>query len=76
MIDTVFNDISLQLNPATKPNEEVDLLFSVVRLLLFGTNLGNCCCCSVAKSYLTLCDLMDYTMPGFPVSHYFLEFDR
>ena len=75
MIDTIFNGISVYLNLATKPIEEVDPLFSVVRLLLFGTNLDNCCC-SVAKSYLTLCDLMDCTMPGFPVSHYFLEFNR
>ena len=25
------------------------------------------CCCSVAKSYLTLCDPMDCSTPGFPV---------
>ena len=29
---------------------------------------------SVAKSYLTLCDLMDYSMPSFPVPHHLLEF--
>ena len=33
-----------------------------------------CCCCLVAKSYLTLCDLMDYSMPSFPVPHHLLEF--
>jgi len=33
-----------------------------------------CCCCSVMKSCLTLCDLMDCNMPGFPVLHYPLEF--
>ena len=33
-----------------------------------------CCCCSVAKSCLTLCDPMDYGTPGFSVPHYFLEF--
>ena len=32
------------------------------------------CCCSVAKSYLTLCDPMDCNMPGFPVLHYLPEF--
>ena len=32
------------------------------------------CCCSVAKSCLTLCDLMNYSTPGFPVLHYLLEF--
>ena len=31
-------------------------------------------CCSVAQSCLTLCDPMDYTMPGFLVLHYLLEF--
>ena len=31
-------------------------------------------CCSVAKLYLTICDSMDYSMPGFPVFHYILEF--
>ena len=30
-------------------------------------------CCSVAQSCLTLCDLMDCSMPGFPVLHYLLE---
>ena len=29
-----------------------------------------CCCCSVTQSYLTLCDPMDCSMPGFPVLHY------
>ena len=32
------------------------------------------CCCSVAKSCLTLCNPMDCSMPGFPVLHYLLEF--
>ena len=32
------------------------------------------CCCSVAKLCLTLCDLMDRSMPGFPVLHYIPEF--
>ena len=31
-------------------------------------------CCSVAQSYLTLCDLMNCSAPGFPVLHYLLEF--
>ena len=29
------------------------------------------CCCSVAKSCLTLCDPLDCSMPGFPALHYF-----
>ena len=33
-----------------------------------------CCrCCSVAKSYLTLCDPVDCSSPGFPVLGYFPE---
>ena len=31
------------------------------------------CCCSVAKSSLTLCDPMDCCTPGFPVHHRLLE---
>ena len=30
-------------------------------------------CCSAALSCLTLCDLMDCSMPGVPVFHYLLE---
>ena len=33
-----------------------------------------CCCCLVAKSCPTLCDPRVYSMPGFPVLHYILEF--
>ena len=29
----------------------------------------NDCCCSVAKSCLTLCDPTNYSMSGFPVLH-------
>jgi len=31
------------------------------------------CCCSVAQSFLTLCDPMDGSMPGFPVLHHLPE---
>ena len=34
----------------------------------------NCCCCSVAHSCPTLCDLVDCSMPGFHIMHYLLEF--
>ena len=33
-------------------------------------------CCSVTKSCPTLCDLMDYSMLGFPVLHYLPEFSQ
>ena len=35
---------------------------------------GFCCCCSVAKSCLTLSNPMDYSMPGSTVLHYLPEF--
>ena len=35
---------------------------------------GFICCCSVAKSSLTLCDCMDCSMPGSSVLHYLPEF--
>ena len=31
-------------------------------------------CCSVAQFCLTLCELLDCSMPGFPVFHHLLEF--
>ena len=37
-------------------------------------NLLHFCCCSVAKSCLTLCDPMDCSMPGFLVLHYLPKF--
>ena len=44
-----------------------------------GYNLvKKCCvkhsCCSVTKSYQTLCDPLDCSMADFPVIHYLLEF--
>ena len=35
-----------------------------------------CCCCSVAKLCLTLCNLMNCTIPGFSVHHYLPEFPQ
>ena len=32
-----------------------------------------CCCCSLAKSCLTLCNPMDCSTPCFPVPHHLLE---
>ena len=39
--------------------------------LVLGCNC--CCCCSVTQSCSTLCDLMDCSMPGFPVLHHLQE---
>ena len=35
-----------------------------------------CCCCSVTKSYPTLCDPMDRSTPGFPVLHHLPKFSQ
>ena len=35
---------------------------------------GSSFCCSIAKPCLTLCEPMDYSIAGFPVLHYLLEF--
>ena len=35
-----------------------------------------CYCCSVTKSFLTLCDPMDCSTPGFPVLHPLPEFTQ
>ena len=45
--------------------EQLSLLLSCNRTVI---------CCSIAKSYLTLCNPMDCRTPGFPVLHYLLEF--
>ena len=37
--------------------------------VLPANELLTLCCCSVAKSCLTLCDLMNCSMPGFPIHH-------
>ena len=39
-----------------------------------GNPLQYCCCFSVAKSHLILCNPMDWSIPGFPVLHYLPEF--
>ena len=40
---------------------------------LFPSTFCSCCFCSVAKSYLILCDPMDCNTPGFSVPHHILE---
>ena len=42
-------------------------------LLVIPGTLKSLRCCSVTKSYLTLCDPMSCSLPGFPVLHYLLE---
>ena len=42
--------------------------------LTFKSSQFVLCCCSVAKSCLTLCNPTDCSTPGFPVLHYLPEF--
>ena len=47
-----------------------------LKLHRHAVDIGNCIyynCCSVAQSCLTLCDPMDFSLPGFPVLHHLLE---
>ena len=43
-------------------------------VVLRTTNYFGFCCCSVTKSYPTVCEPMDCSTPGLPVPHYLLEF--
>ena len=43
------------------------------RLFLRFGSIIESCCCSVKKWCTTLCDLIDGSMPGFPVLHYLPE---
>ena len=53
----------------------IDMSLSKLRELLEDKEAnGRLSCCSVAKSCPILCDLMDFSMPVFPVLHYLLEF--
>ena len=45
-----------------------------VTAISLSIRLSTDCCYSVAKSYSTLCDPMDCSLPGFTVLHYLLEF--
>ena len=48
---------------------------AITKTLVIAETLGNhCCCCSVPKLCPTLCDSMDYSMPGFPILYYLPEF--
>ena len=38
-----------------------------------GGFIKQACCCSVAQSCLTLCEPMDYSMPGLPIHHHLPE---
>ena len=39
----------------------------------FSYSFPNCCCCSVTKLCLILCDPVDCSTPGFPILHHLLN---
>ena len=53
--------------------ESADLYLSFSSCSFLVSCVVVVCCCSVAQSSPTLCDLMDCSMSGFPVLHYLLE---
>ena len=50
------------------------LIVTGFHLTYLYVNCLKVCCCSVAKSQLTLHNPMDYSTPGFPVPHHLPEF--
>ena len=69
--------IGLFLNLAWNPSYNERLWEHLIQTwsVFFGSLYSFCCCCySVAKSCLTLCDPTDCSTPGFPVLHYQPEF--
>ena len=48
----------------------------VVQRIQTPSKQNGSACCSVAESYPTLCNPMDFSTPGFPVCYYLLEFPQ
>ena len=55
-----------------RQTQENTLLYYFFKVHLESQTL--CCCCSVTKLCLTLCDPMDCSTPGFTVLHHLPEF--
>ena len=51
----------------------LDFLASRTIRSKFSLFKSPCCCCSVAQLCLTLCNPMDWSMPGYPILHHLLE---
>ena len=49
---------------------ECSLTDEWIKKMWYTYTMEYCCCCSVAKSCLFLCNPMDCSTPGFPVLHY------
>ena len=70
-LETVTDFIFL----GSKVSVNSDYSHKIKKCLLLGRKAMTklCCCCSVTKLWLTLCNPMDYSMPGFPVLHHLPE---
>ena len=68
----LVTDIKRMKEDTHAPNITQMSDMSEIYLDLYHSSL--CCSFSVNKSYLTLCDPMDCSTPGFPVLHYIPEF--
>ena len=72
MIDTVF----LRKHFLSFKAFQLPSSVNIHLCFLFSPRKDKLCCCSVAKSCLILCHLMNYSAPGFSVLHYLPEFTQ
>ena len=64
---------SFSISPSNEYSGLISFRIDWFYLLVIPGTLKSLRCCSVTKSYLTLCDPMSCSLPGFPVLHYLLE---
>ena len=68
------NVLSVPWGIFTMVHEDFNMPYHSVELLESQLPQTDLCCCSVSPPCLTLWDLMDCSISGFPVLHYLLEF--
>ena len=71
-----FSFLQLAKTLVEEMGSETGRCHRILKLRGHAVDTGNCIyynCCSVAQSCLTLCDPMDFSLPGFPVLHHLLE---
>ena len=71
-----FSFLQLAKTLVEEMGSETGRCHRTLKLHRHAVDIGNCIyynCCSVAQSCLTLCDPMDFSLPGFPVLHHLLE---
>jgi len=64
---------SLSISPSNEYSGLISFRIDWFYLLVIPGTLKSLRCCSVAKSYVTLCDPISCSSPGFLVLHYLLE---